>query len=112
MGLEFLYKTLMYSEALACSGVAKQYPFEGIEFGMTLIDLPDQIRWLPSLPTTQISGDGNGPNEAWLWSCKSDRCGQDEKIEMRKWGYVMWDKSRLSHMKILMDDDKSQSVFF
>ena len=54
--------------------------------------------------------DRDGPNAAWTWSPGNKveiRYYQPDKVGLRKWGYVMWDKERLDHLTILQEDPQN-----
>ena len=48
--------------------------------------------------------DKDAPNAAWTWSTGNRvelHYYQPDKEDLRKWGYVMWDKERLDQCYIL-----------
>ncbi|KAA6412169.1 MAG: hypothetical protein FRX48_04320 [Lasallia pustulata] len=50
----------------------------------------------------------NRPNEAWVWWKRllyPDTCdSQDSLVELRKWGYCMWDSDRLRDWEVLREE--------
>ena len=53
--------------------------------------------------------DNNGPHAAWTWSCGDVVelfAFQLWKEDLRKWGYVMWDKARLDRWGVLEGSNK------
>ena len=51
--------------------------------------------------------DKDDPNAAWTWSTGNKveiRYYQSNKVGLRKWGYVMWDKERLDQWNILQEN--------
>ena len=59
--------------------------------------------WINKLPLRFVD-DSDGPNAAWTWS-NGDKVElfpfQYYKENLRKWGYVMWDKERLDRWGVL-----------
>lgn len=49
----------------------------------------------------------SGPADAWRWAHLEERCGkwvyQDNRHDLRHWGYVMWDRSRLDAVGVLQE---------
>ena len=59
--------------------------------------------WIDKLPL-RFADDSDGPNAAWTWS-NGDIVELfhflPSKKNLRKWGYVMWDKERLDRWGVL-----------
>lgn len=59
--------------------------------------------WINKL-ALRFVGDSDGPNAAWTWSNGGSVelfPFQPSKENLRKWGYVMWDKERLDRWGVL-----------
>ena len=64
--------------------------------------------WIDKSPLRFVD-DGGGPNAAWTWSTGDIVelfSFQDQKTDLRKWGYVMWDKERLDRWGVLESSNK------
>lgn len=51
-----------------------------------------------------FEGEESGPNKGWVWSNDGKfemRYGKFATIDLRRWGYVMWDEQRLSQAGII-----------
>ena len=67
----------------------------------------DHDRWAAQEDQRFVS-DVRGPNGAWCWS--NENKGQilyvdGVKEDLRRWGYVMWDKRRLDDWSVLSQDN-------
>jgi hypothetical protein len=68
-------------------------------------------RWIAREEQHFVS-DYHGPNAAWCWS-NGDRLEIDYfegREDLKKWGYVMWDKERLDRWGVLDQDMNSTYV--
>lgn len=65
--------------------------------------------WINQSPLRFID-DNDGPNAAWTWS-NGDKVElfpfESSKEDLRKWGYVMWDKDRLDRWGVLESSNEA-----